>query len=149
MAVNQLENLLQAWLNMEMSIRGNRVLSEMSFNEMIVCHIVLFNEGKGTRMTATDLCERMHLLKSQMNAMLTSMEGRGYIERVRSSSDRRKVYVKLTEAGTQEYQEEHKKIIQIMQAILDEIGDENAAQLATMIKTATDIYQQNVDEEES
>lgn len=144
---NQLENLLEAWLEMEMSIRGNRVLTEMSFNEMIVAHIILVHGARGEHITATDLCDRMHLLKSQMNAMLTSMESRGYVTRVRSSNDRRKVYVELTEAGEQEYRDEHVKIIAIMQAIIDEIGTENIDRLASELSTATRIYQQNVGEE--
>lgn len=138
-----LESLLHAWLNMEMSIRGNRVLKEMSFNEMIVCHILLYYQQRNKLITATDLCEQMHLLKSQMNTMITSLENRGYVERLRSKNDRRKVYVKMTETGAAEYTREHEKIIEIMQAILNEIGEENADFLAKMLDAATRIYQQN------
>lgn len=148
MGNERLENLLEAWIKMEMSIRGNRVLSEMSFNEMVVCHILLSYERKNAFLTATDLCDRMHLLKSQMNAMLTSMETRGYLVRVRSDNDRRKVYAEITDAGRAEYYREHQQVIQIMQAIMDAIGEENAAHLAMMIQTATEIYQENVEEEE-
>lgn len=143
MAVNQVENLLQAWLNMEMSIRGNRVLSEMSFNEMIICHILLRAQESHERLTATDLCDRMHLLKSQMNGMLTSMEARGFVTRVKSENDHRKSYIELTATGAMEYRREHQGVVDIMQAILAEIGEDKAAATADVMETATRIYQQN------
>lgn len=141
MASNQVENLLQAWLNMEMSIRGNRVLSEMSFNEMIICHILLRARDAGQNVTATDLCDRMHLLKSQMNGMVTSLEGRGIVTRVPSSSDRRKSYVVITDAGQQIYESEHAGIVHIMSNILSEISEEDAERCANVMQTATRIYQ--------
>lgn len=147
MAATQIESLLEAWINMEMSIRGNRVLQDMSFNEMIVCHFLLRRQRAGTRTTASDLCDQMHLLKSQMNALLTSLEHRGYVARVRSSNDKRKSYVELTEAGAAQYHAEHVKIIQIMHAIIEAIGEEESDNLTALLDTATAIYQRNTTEE--
>lgn len=142
MAANQVENLLQAWLNMEMSIRGNRVLYEMSFNEMIVCHILLRAHDAGQNMTATDLCNRMHLLKSQMNGMITSLESRGIVTRTPSESDHRKSYVQITEAGRAVYDSEHTRIVHIMRNILSEINEEDAERCANVMQTATRIYEE-------
>lgn len=146
MANEQMERLLLSWLNMEMSIRGNRVLTDMSFNEMIVCNYLLRYQSRGERLTATDLCEQMHLLKSQMNSMIAGMETRGYVTRVRSDNDRRKSYVELTEAGEAEYRKEHQLIVKITQAIVDEIGEADVTQLIKMLDTATRIYHANVPE---
>lgn len=147
MARDQIELLLQSWLNMELSIRGNRVLTEMSFNEMIVCNYVLRYRKHKEQLTAADLCDRMHMLKSQMNTMIADMERRGYVRRVRSISDRRKSYVELTEAGEDEYRKEHQLIIKISQAIIDEIGEDDIPGLIRMLDTATRIYQKNVPED--
>ena len=35
------EQLLQSWINMSLVIRGNRMVSGLSFNEMIICRILL------------------------------------------------------------------------------------------------------------
>lgn len=142
-----MESLLQAWLNMEMCIRGNRVLHDMSFNEMTVCHILLQSRDAGQDMTATDLCDHMHLLKSQMNVVINALEERGYIRRVRSDADRRRIRIEMTAAGEREYHLEHDRILRIMQGIREEIGDEDTERLASLIRTATNVYQRNVLEE--
>lgn len=147
MTRDQVENLLQAWLDMEMSIRGNRVLTEMSFNEMIVCHFLLRYQRAGENATATDLCDRMHLLKSQMNSMLTELEQRGYVTRERSENDRRKSYIVLTEAGAQEFKNEHRRIIEIMEAIIRRIGEDDVDHLTEMLNIATRAYQHSVGED--
>ena len=34
------EELLYAWIKMSVSIRGNRILSERSFNESVICSML-------------------------------------------------------------------------------------------------------------
>ncbi len=80
------EQLLQAWLDMSLCVRSNRVLEELSFNEISVCNIILRGENDNTVPTATELCEKTKLLKSQMNKILDGMEKKGIIERVRSQT---------------------------------------------------------------
>ena len=84
------EQLLQSWINMSMVIRGNRLVSGLSFNEMIICRILYEKRNTGQQTTtATELCQQMQLLKSQINKLLTTMERNGLIERKRSENDRR------------------------------------------------------------
>lgn len=139
MTHENLEMLLEAWIHMEMSIRGNRILSDYSFNEMVICHILIRSADDGRQLTATQLGQEMHLLKSQMNHLLTSMEENGYIRRVRSDTDRRKVYIEIREAGRQRYDAEHQRILQIMGALSDGMGESNFMTLGTLMGTATDI----------
>ena len=80
------EALLQAWMAMEVCIRGNRLLSDLSMNEMLICN-TLYARRQGAPVTATELCAKTQLLKSQMNRVLNQMEFQGLIRRERSSSD--------------------------------------------------------------
>lgn len=139
MTQEHLETLLQAWIKMETSIRENRILSDASFNEMVICHILLREESGGRQMTATDLGAEMHLLKSQMNRLLTGMETKGLIRRVRSDTDHRKVYIEICAAGRLRYETEHERILQLMYLLSEQMGEEDLLTLGRLLYTATDI----------
>ena len=77
------EKLLDAWLSLSSTVWNRRVVSAMTFNEIFVCNLLRhqMEENPGARLTATDLCDKMRLFKSQMNKVLNSMEEKGYIKR--------------------------------------------------------------------
>ena len=131
------EQLLQAWINMSLMIRGNRLVSGFSLNEMVICRILyarrLFG---GEAVTATELCQKMHLLKSQINKILTSMENAGIIERVRSDSDKRKIEIRMREEAVQTYEREHARILKIMEHVCTRLGEEHAQELTVLLDEA-------------
>jgi len=121
------EQLLQAWLDMSLVIRGNRLVSGFSLNEMIICRVLYERQEQGGEaVTATELCSRMQLLKSQINKLLTTMEKNGTIERVRSESDKRKIEIRLCEEGARQYVEEHARILKIICYVHSRLGDAEA-----------------------
>ena len=88
------EVLLGAWLRISTVINNSRLVSEMSYNESLICNILYRNatEHPEHTMTATDLCAETRILKSQMNRILTQLEEKKLITRERSSEDKRKIY---------------------------------------------------------
>lgn len=133
------EDLLQAWMGMSAFIRGNRLLTDFSFNEIMVCGLLFRCQESGSEpLTATDLSEQTNLLKSQINHILTAMEERGLIRRVRSHRDRRVVHVHLLEAGRTSYLQEHTRVMNIIQAVFDTLGYDNAKTLTALINQATE-----------
>ena len=138
--MNYKEKLLSAWIRMSVSIRGNRILSEHSFNESVICSL-LYRQQKeqGERLTATDICESTRLLKSQVNRILNEMERKEMIERIRSEEDKRKVYISLKKACVESYLKEHQKVMQIMDIFSDEMGKEEMEKLTELMCRAVDI----------
>ena len=132
------ENLLQAWMEMSVFIRGNRILTGLSFNEVMICGM-LYRQPSNTPLTATELGERTNLLKSQINHILTGMERRNLIERTRSTADKRVVYVQLSEEGRRTYAQEHAGVMAILAAVHEEFGSEKTQELTAMLKKATAI----------
>ncbi len=131
------EELLQAWVDMSLHIRGNRLVSGLSFNEIVICRILYAQQMKdGKPVTATDLCKRMHLLKSQINKVLTSMEKQGLIERIRSEDDRRKMEIRLKPGAEQVYIDAHARILKIMGFVCSEMGEEQTRQLTQLLHGA-------------
>ena len=134
MNYNLEEELLGAWMDMALNIRGNRLVEELSFNEIVICSILYRNRKAGDGMlTATDLGNRTKLLKSQLNKVLTLMEKKGLIERIRSEEDKRKVFLKLCEENLSFYLEEHKKVMEIVHAVCTVLGEEKAKLLTELI----------------
>ena len=134
---NPQEELLQSWIEMSLCIRGNRLVSGLSFNEIVICRLLYVNQIKGGQpLTATDLCKWMQLLKSQINKLLTTMEKRGLIERVRSENDRRKIEVHLRPEAQEVYLQAHEKIIKIMDHVCETLGDEQSRELTVLLRRA-------------
>ena len=132
-----MEQLLQSWINMSMAIRGNRLVSGLSFNEMIICRILLDRQQRhGACATATELCLEMHLLKSQINKLLTSMETRELIQRRRSQTDKRKIEIRLTQRAEELYGREHERILRLISHVCDRLGPENAKDLTILLRDA-------------
>lgn len=141
------EELLHAWMQMSVFVRGNRLLAEFSFNEIMICGLLYRSQENGTKpLTATELGEQTNLLKSQINHILTQMEQRGWIERIRSTSDKRVIYVHLSELGRESYLKEHAKVLEILNIVHRELGSEKTQELATLLNQATSIvhaYERN------
>ena len=138
------EDLLYAWMEMSVFIRGNRILTDLSFNEVMICGM-LSRQSPDMPLTATELGERTNLLKSQINHILTNMEQRGLIQRTRSTTDKRVVYVQLSEEGRRVYAREHAGVMEILNAVYEEFGSEKTRELTTMLKKATSIVNNYMD----
>lgn len=131
------EALLQAWIQMSLMVRGNRLVSGLSFNEIVICRILHQRQVMGGEpVTATELCKKMQLLKSQINKILTSMERSGLIERVRSQSDRRRIEIRLLPKAMETYQASHEGILDIMNHVCGRLGDENTRLLTSLLQEA-------------
>ena len=131
------EALLGAWMDMALHIRGNRIVTGLSFNEIVVCSMLYRSMQEGVGMlTATDLGSRTKLLKSQLNKVLTLMEEKGLIERIRSEKDKRKIYLKLQEESLSVYLEEHEKVMVIVHQVCVSLGEEKARMLSELFLEA-------------
>ncbi len=130
------EALLRAWLKMSTSVVNNRLVTELSFNEALICNILfreqLLNGEK--KITATDLCNRTKMLKSQMNRTLGKLEARGIIRRERSNDDRRQVFVLPNPDRAGLYHHQHQQVLSFVDAIIDEIGEEKAMQTMALLE---------------
>ncbi len=135
------ERMLSAWLRLTTVISNERVVKTMPYKEALICNI-LDQEGDKEKLTATDLCEKTKMLKSQMNRTLNSMEKKGLIVRERSMSDRRKVYVSLSPAHRSLFEEEHQKNLRLIDTILERFGRERGERLAEEFDEISDIAEE-------
>lgn len=133
------DKLLDSWLNLTSTLWNTRLVSSLTYNEAHVMGLLLRHSTEANPMTATDLIHRTRLLKSQMNKILTALEARGYITRTRSDLDKRMIFIRLTQEGTEAYLEEHKGVNAILNQLISKIGPERALHIAKELGEITEI----------
>ena len=127
------EELLEAWIALTMLVRGNRVLSTLSYNEMVVLRLLKEEDG----LTAEYIRSVMHLHKSQMASLVTMLEKKDLIERKKDEQDKRKLLIFLKHRDT--YKVEHEKIKDIMKVLVDGLGEKKAKELTELMKESEQI----------
>lgn len=135
------EVLLGAWLKISTAINNSRLVSEMSYNESLICNILYRNstESPEKKMTATDLCSETRILKSQMNRILTQLEEKNLITRERSLVDKRKIFVHLSTEQSNAYLKQHEKILRLLDDIIEKLGEEQAKGVIRALNDVSDI----------
>ena len=125
------DKLLDAWLSLTSTLWNTRIVQSMTYNEAHVMGILLRHSTPDDPLTATDLIRRTHLLKSQMNKILSTLESKGYIVRLRAKNDRRMAHILLTEEGRDAYLAEHAGVEDILQKLIDRLGADRAIRIAS------------------
>lgn len=132
-----IELLLDSYLRLSTAISNERVVSELPYNEALICNLLYHCAPQA--MTATELCEHTRMQKSQMARTLNEMEEKGLILRRRSQSDRRQVLVALDEEHAEAFFRQHDKTLQIVQAIGGQLAPEKVQALTDLLSEAADI----------
>lgn len=126
------EDLLNSWINASLTFKANRYLDDASLNEMLVLKEIMKNEN----INASDLCERMHILKSQMSHLIDKMENKGYIKRHKDVNDERRVSLTITDLGINTYKKEHEIVLKIMSDVETKLGKKKTNDLCRLLYDA-------------
>lgn len=135
------EQLLDAWIRLSTTVINDRLVSEIPYNESILCNILYRSQilDPSKRLTATDLCRETGMLKSQMNRTLNAMERKGLISRERSDVDKRQVYLSFREDSIPAYQKQHEKIIALVDIITTQLGTQKTNEAIALFHTISTI----------
>jgi len=136
------ESLLNAWLKLSTSVINTRIVSELSYNESLICRILYHNSKTGRALTATELCNATKMLKSQMNRTLNQLEEKKMITRQRSSIDKRQVLITFDMKQAQQYEAQHQQILKHIDHIIQRLGPEEAAETVRLLSKVADIANQ-------
>lgn len=132
------EDLLNAWLKMSVCIKGNRILKELSFNE-----ITILNALNGGDLTFKMILEKTKMLKSQLNRVLNALINKKMVISYANNNDKRSIIYSLNNQNREIYDNEHKRILIIMNSIKNSLGEDETKRLALDIERATDIVNKN------
>ena len=134
------EELLTAWLRLTSAIDNQRLVYGLSFNEAVVCSLLERESRRGGFLTASDLCARTGILKSQMNAILRSLERKGFISRQQSQRDRRQIEIRLLPEGSASYTASHQRVLDLTRRLVDAMGEEPIRQLIPLLHQVVDTF---------
>lgn len=134
------EELLAAWLRLGSIIDNQRLVSELPFNEAMVCGLILRAQENGDALTARDLCAQTRILKSQMNAILHSLEKKGFLQRKRSQKDLRQIELFLLPEGQERYLDSHRQTLALVDRLIDEAGQETIQTLIPLLTQMADSF---------
>lgn len=144
------EELLEAWLRLSTVLCNERIVSEMPYNEALICNILYRHQLRKNdrKLTATDLCRQTKMLKSQMNRTLQNMEEKNIITRQRSDSDKRQVFISLN-PESEAFRNQHSKSLKLIDIFSQKAGagkSREAIKLFTFIADlAEEIMEDNND----
>ena len=136
------ERILDAWIDLTTVINNERFVSEMPLNESLICRILYQN--KENDITATDLCSLTKMQKSQMNRTLMNMEKKNWIIRQRSDKDKRQILIALNEEKMRAYQEQHEHILNIVNKLIERIGQENTEKTVELLNLIVQIAREEI-----
>ena len=140
------EALLRAWLELAAIIWNRQMVSGMTFNEAVVSNLLLYRKRQDPAhpMTATELCEKTNIRKSQMNLLLNALEKQGYLCRQRWEADRRQIHLFLTEAGEKAYHTSHQQGRELIDIVVKNMGEESVRQLTGQLSAINTMIQEEL-----
>ncbi|MBQ6696983.1 MAG: MarR family transcriptional regulator [Lachnospiraceae bacterium] len=118
------ESLLNSWLRLSTAINNPRLVSELTYNESLICNILYqqCHDHPEQPLTATKLCQMTNMLKSQMNRTLNQLEVKNMITKERSSVDKRQIFITMNMEQCHTYERQHAQILQILDAVIHHLG---------------------------
>ena len=136
------EKILDAWVQLIMAVNSERLVTDMPFNEAVICNLLYRN--KDLKMTATDLCEITGMQKSQMNRTLTAMESKDIIIRQRSNSDKRVIYINLNLNKIDDYQNMHHNILSIVDKLANNLDEDQIKEVIDVFTLVSEIARKEI-----
>ena len=133
------EKILSAWLKMILAVDSERVVSELSYNESIICNVLYSNLDK--EMTATELCTITKMQKSLMNRTLNSLESKQLIKKERSEKDKREIVIQLVDNPNSLFMKQHTSTLAYVDKIIEHLG-EKSEEIINIFETIAKIAQE-------
>ena len=138
------EDLLDAWLRLSISVNNPRLVTEITYNESLICNILYKHAHSQSTLplTATDLCKMTNMLKSQMNRTLNQLEEKNLITRERSTLDKRQVFVTMNMEQCHIYENQHEQILNILDAVINKLGKEQSQSAIKILNAISEVAEQ-------
>ena len=92
--------------------------------------------SKGVK--ASDLSKFLSITKPAISKLINTLEEKGYVERITDKSDRRVVYINITENGEKILEEETKMFEEFTQKIVAKMGEGDTDEMIRLFKKMYD-----------
>ena len=120
--------------------RGNGNLANVEF--FILCGISVMIEGRKEGITLGELIKETDMSMSAASKKITILEKKGLIERHTSETDRRNVYIRLTEKGKEISDKERALKNQWIEEVIGRMGIDDTKQMLDLMNKMLDIIEE-------
>ena len=103
-------------------------------------------DEKESGVRVSDLARRLDIATPTATQMVIRLEDSGYVERRRSSKDRRNVHVVLTQKGNEFVENVHKSFVSRFDAVVEALGERDTNLLADLLNRVTEFLKDSVKE---
>lgn len=149
--------LLQAFQEVRRGSAGFRPIGDLRQSEFYMVHAIFFglmrqteNLGEGQLpppgVTVSYLSRTTHNSMPAVSQLLKGLEEKGIVVRVPAKSDRRKVYVRLTEQGQSTVKEAGRTFFELLDEVADRMGKEDTERLIYLLHKVSGILHEVKDE---
>lgn len=122
--------------------------SDLNMTELVVMRGLEKNCSDSDSNTGiAEVQKQLHITKSAISQMMTSLEKKGYIERMIDPEDRRKRIATLTDAGKDVLNKTKDTTNHNLNEIFSSLGEENIKQFIDLLNQVSDISEELKKEE--
>jgi hypothetical protein len=118
---------------MSVNIKENRLLSDLSFNEIMVMNLIVEEER-----SFKELEERLNILKSQLNRIINDLKAKGLVETYIPLNDKRKLIIKKGN-NIELYNTEHERMLKLMSLVKNKLGEVDFKKLIELLNETTNV----------
>ena len=130
------EQLLTAWIGINSMFKDSRMTRELTYNEAVVMKLAYDQyrlDGVG-RISVQAVRKKTNMLKSLVNRTVTSLCEQGYLTKERDDEDARVLFVRLMPDRLPDFLAVHHRSLELAEAVIGVIGQEDAAQFVRICK---------------
>ncbi|MDR3329863.1 MAG: MarR family transcriptional regulator [Mycoplasmataceae bacterium] len=100
----------------------------------------------GDKIMPSDIARSCHMTSARVASALKILEKKGFVERVNSKTDRRKVYVSITKAGMKEMKSRLGQLGERINHIFDKLTKQEADEFINILNKIADIATKDIKE---
>jgi len=117
---------------------------EIPRSEIMMLKMIDIDTSKTEGVTISILSERLEISKSAVSQMVNVLEDKGYVERISTKSDRRIVYVRLTEVGEKGLKKSLQSLLKSLNQVFEKMGEKDTEILLGLLNKLYLIVSDNI-----
>lgn len=146
------ENIKNKLMETLMKLKKTRhtgvILSDsLTKNEQIVLFII-YDLSEDKKISLSSIRDRINLAPSTITPIISSLEKKGLVRRYIDRSDRRNIYLKLSQKGTDYTEKIYNDINSIMQEYIEYISIEDAEKLTKILNKTIEFIEKKKGEKD-
>lgn len=126
----QLFHVIKKFRRLSLNLRGN---GEVPHREVMMLKQIKRHTTEDEGATISTLSELLEISKPAVSQMINSLEDKNFVERVTPKSDRRIVYVRLTEFGEKTLEKSFQEMYNKLNSYLEKMGEQDMETLVALL----------------